>query len=321
MRPSCITKVSGAAPWLGSRGRLGFYLQRDWSSLSHEACQKLLVKTCQNMSNILKSSLGQSHRLKRLRRMRRRLPSWSSAWASPKRQGPLWLSRCALCLRAEASPELHLSREHKLMSRKYQHNIPKPIIAVLTTSKTPRGNETETWRLPPCGPTDIASRCQICEDVLSKVYGEEWVETARAKKTTESRDDPLQPEAPLGHHWHTTNPYKLCCISRCETLGHHCLPSLLGMEQTLLAAREKTRTSLEQITAHHSFLQKQRRRNTAMWQSLFFTSSVRRPQKASDLPPNDCPAASCAWRSWRPKRETDSDLLLARTALVIFDLW
>lgn len=57
----------------------------------------------------------------------------------------------------------------------------------------------------------MASRCQICEDVLSKVYGEEWVETARAKKTTESRDDPLQPETPLGHHRHTTNPYKLCC--------------------------------------------------------------------------------------------------------------
>jgi hypothetical protein len=33
---------------------------------------------------------------------------------------------------------------------------------------------------------------------------------------------------------------------------------------------------------------------TLQCDNLYFSHLVRRPQKASDLPPNDCPAASCA---------------------------
>ena len=255
------------------RGRLGFYLQR-----IDLLCPMKYVKICQNMSNmsnILKSSLGQSHRLKRLRRMRRRLPSWSSAWASPKRQGH-FDSPVVHFASAEASPELHLSREHKLMSRKYQHtqiyhsstnnfqNAKRERNWNLTTSTVwTHGHSIEVpnlWGRPQQSLRRRVGRDRACKE-NHRVAG--W--STSAWNTTGT---------PLTHH----KPIQTVLHSRCETLGHHCLPSLLGMEQTLLAAREKTRTSLEQITAHHSFLQKQRRRNTAMWQSLFFTSC----QKASE---------------------------------------
>ena len=126
----------------------------------------------------------------------------------------------------------------------------------------------------------MASRCEICEDVLSKVYGEEWVETAGAKKTTEPRDDPLQP--------HKRRPRPR---SRCEDLGHH------AMEKRRALGTEWNR--MKHVTVHHSRKRKHgkhdAKRDAKHWQCENLDFS----QKASDVsdPPtlsNGCPATSCA---------------------------